>query len=273
MSNYVLILTEGEVEEVHLVNNLNKHYLKNEHMHIISFKTNIYALFSQLKQDDFETDIIEILKEKNVGKDILCGEISVDDIDRDTISEIYLLFDYDAHHYAPKASRSLEELKELISHFDNETEQGKLYLSYPMVEAISYHNLINYHTFNIFVFPYNSGVNKQQKHFKKIRHPNVSYIQRKTSNLLTKDDWENIFQRFLLVIHHTMDGVDYSKIASDHIFEAQLQKIEIEKEIIVISTIPSLIIEYFGRRFYDELVEKIQFENSQPEIIQLNEFV
>lgn len=261
MSNYILILTEGEIEEVYAINNLNRHFLEEEKMHIISFKTNIYSLYSQLKKDDFETDIIEILKEKNAGKDILCGEISVNDISRDEISEIYLLFDYDAHHYSKNVNRSLAELKELVEHFENETEQGKLYLSYPMIEAINYHNLVDKDDIPIFYFPYHSGYNTQHKHFKKIRHPNVQHKKGIHYAAFQHNDWNAIFKHFLLVIHYTMDGIDYSKIAPHRVFEAQLKIIDKQQEIVIISAIPSLIIEYFGRKFYNQLISELTFKD------------
>lgn len=54
------------------------------------------------------------------------------DISRDEISEIYLFFDHDGHSHL--ANR--EKLENMLQYFNNETENGKLYVSYPMVESL-----------------------------------------------------------------------------------------------------------------------------------------
>lgn len=259
MSNYVLILTEGENEEVHAIHSLNSTFFKDEKMHIISFKTNIYSLYSQLKKDDFETDLVEVLKEKNAGKDILCGEISINEIDRDEISEIYLLFDYDAHHYGEDVNRSINELDELIKHFNNETEQGKLYLSYPMIEAINYHNLEILDQMQVCYFPYDSGKNALGVHFKKVNRTN--FIKKLQSIGYNEEEWNEILKQFLLIIHYAMNGLSYYKIAPIEVFNAQLKLIKAEERIFVISALPALIIEYYGQKFYEKLVSEITFVN------------
>lgn len=266
MSNYVLILTEGESEEVFAIHSLNNTFLKDEKMHIISFKTNIYSLYSQLKKDDFDTDLVEVLKERNAGKDILCGKISINEIDREEISEIYLLFDYDAHHYGDNATRSVKELNELINHFNNETEQGKLYLSYPMIEAINYHNLKQEKSIQICYFPYDSGSNAAGIHFKKIKNENIEIVKKLKSSGYSEDEWIGIFKQFLLVIHYAMNGVSYSKIAPIEIFHAQQQSIKDEQKIFVISAIPAMIIEYFGQKFYDQLLSSVTFQDQYEKV-------
>lgn len=82
-----------------------------------------------MKDDDFETDIIEVLKER----DQTIANV-LKDIDKRFISEIYLFFDYDGHAY--KREQVDDIIKEMIENFNNETENGRIYISYPMVEAI-----------------------------------------------------------------------------------------------------------------------------------------
>lgn len=219
-----------------------------------------------MKKDDFDTDIVEVLKEKNAGKDILCGKISINEICREEISEIYLLFDYDAHHYGDGAIRSLKELEKLVNHFNNETEQGKLYLSYPMVEAINYHNLKIEGLIQVCYFPYNSGSNAEGKHFKKLSKNKVEIVKRLKSVDFSEEEWKYVFKQFLLVIHYSMGGVEYSKVAPIAIFNSQLQNIKNEEKIIVLSGIPAMIIEYFGREFYDDLILNLEFQGKYQKV-------
>lgn len=56
------------------------------------------------------------------------------DFNRDDFAEIYLFFDYDGH----STLASDDVLLEMLEIFDEETNLGKLYISYPMVESIKH---------------------------------------------------------------------------------------------------------------------------------------
>ena len=53
---------------------------------------------------------------------------------RKDVAQIYLFFDYDGH--ATLADD--DDMARMLAHFDNETENGKLYVSYPMAEALKH---------------------------------------------------------------------------------------------------------------------------------------
>ena len=55
---------------------------------------------------------------------------------RDDFSEVYLLFDYDTHQTNLGRKDDVDAVAQMLESFDNETENGKLYISYPMVEAL-----------------------------------------------------------------------------------------------------------------------------------------
>ena len=84
-----------------------------------------------MKEDDFNTDVIEVLRESNDEiKKQLIG------LSRDDFSEVYLFFDYDAHQTNLGKTVKEDVIHQMLESFDNETENGKLYISYPMVEAL-----------------------------------------------------------------------------------------------------------------------------------------
>lgn len=120
--SYILAISEGEKAEKQLLENIEKLFFCNDKEHelkIISFKTNIYALWTALKADEFETDIIDVLIEKQPQyKDEL------EKIKR-SISEIYLFFDYDGHAYNREKVDDI--ISEMINYFDNETEMRENY--------------------------------------------------------------------------------------------------------------------------------------------------
>ena len=133
---YIAIIYEGEKTEYQLLNNLNKTFFKDiSELVPIMFPAgeNIYMLWKQLKKDDFETDLIEVVREYNAE-----AAKVLQNYQRNDFMEIYLFFDYDGHQnnlgwFDGKATDILEEM---LDTFCEETEFGKLYVNYPMVESL-----------------------------------------------------------------------------------------------------------------------------------------
>ncbi len=132
----VLFVLEGEQPEGNIVARLQKAFpeeladLSSDLVKIV-FSSNIYSLYGKLKDDDGFLDVVEVLKEQHKEDKELQG------LDRESVSQVFLFFDLDIHGLAQPIEQSCEQLDELLNFFDNETENGKLFLSYPMVEAIN----------------------------------------------------------------------------------------------------------------------------------------
>lgn len=63
----------------------------------------------------------------------------LENLKRDDFSEVYLLFDFDPHQDNLGFSDGTDfglVLRNMLETFDNETDTGKLYISYPMIEAL-----------------------------------------------------------------------------------------------------------------------------------------
>lgn len=133
--DYILMIVEGEVREVNIINHVENFFDKKDKFKYINLpaRQNIYMLWKVLKEDDFQTDIIEIIREKVEGADKILSGIS-----RDDISETYLFFDLDAQqkNLPYGEDNAITVISEMLDSFDNETESGKLYISYPMIEAL-----------------------------------------------------------------------------------------------------------------------------------------
>lgn len=132
--NYKAFIVEGEAREPQIICNLCRIYFKHVNFKIITLPAgqNIYMLWQKLREDDFETDIIEILREESAELEEVLADLT-----RDDFSEIYLFFDYDGHqNNLSSGNRTEDVIDEMLLNFDNETENGKLYVNYPMVEAL-----------------------------------------------------------------------------------------------------------------------------------------
>lgn len=138
----VLVVLEGEQPEGNILSRLQKAFpeeladLSSDLVKIV-FSSNIYSLYGKLKDDDGFLDVVEILKEQHKE------DRELQDLDRDSVSQVFLFFDLDIHGLAQPLEESCNQLNELINFFDNETENGKLFLSYPMVEAVNICDLSN----------------------------------------------------------------------------------------------------------------------------------
>ena len=126
----ILFVFEGAEREPRIFKTLERLFFGKEERLVCSFGNNIYELYRQLREFDGEGDIVSILRENNAQ--LPSGVKSSD------FSEIYLFFDYDFQNTNLNLEEMNERLREMLELFDNETDNGKLYISYPMVESLCY---------------------------------------------------------------------------------------------------------------------------------------
>ncbi|HJE02777.1 MAG TPA: hypothetical protein K8U92_02785 [Aliarcobacter thereius] len=230
-SSYILMIFEGEKTEPQILKSLEKYFLNDKEQIIIKsvYGTTIYSLYKEfIYQDEFDDDLdtFNLLKERNSD---------LDDISKEQISQIYLFFDYDK-----QASNSSDEyLEKMLEVFDNETEKGKLYISYPMVEAIkhlkagsdfkdtvakcssTYKNIVE------------QDCDEKFKHFYRFSEENWSYIVKehsKKANYILSDKF----------IYPT------SLISQKDIFVKQKEKHKNEEIVFVIGSFPIFLLDYYG---------------------------
>lgn len=135
MSKQVAVIVEGSNTEKKYWNSMCRLFFQEDPAVFITLPTsgNLYMIWKQLTRDGNDTDILEIVRERTkVGEEALKGKT------RDDFAEIYLFFDYDPHqnNLGEKDEAPEVVLQKMIDTFNNETEQGKLYISYPMCEAL-----------------------------------------------------------------------------------------------------------------------------------------
>lgn len=144
----ILFVFEGETTEPLLFSTMKHLFLPKERNDIIcTYKSNIYSLYNRMSAngyfDDSRTDVslIPLLQEQlKQNGDVNHPLLKITNWDE--ISEIFLFFDYDCQNKEKDKSYSLTEnnkrIEKMLSFFNNETEAGKLYINYPMVESIRY---------------------------------------------------------------------------------------------------------------------------------------
>lgn len=123
---HILFIFEGEKTEYSFYEALQKHNLslKSKSREILStFKADIYQLYKKVLKEDAE--VFALLKMR---------DSALENLSKDNVSSIFLFFDFDCH----ATNASDDKIRELVEFFNNETENGKIFISYPMVEAFKY---------------------------------------------------------------------------------------------------------------------------------------
>lgn len=131
----ILLIVEGERREKEFFNQVSKTFgLK---FTIYTYKTNIYSLYSRLKNYDFNADIIGVLRELNSKQP---NEVFLDK----RFAYVYLIFDFVIQHNSQPGlfdysnlKKNINQLKDMANYFNNETDPtiGKLYINFPMFES------------------------------------------------------------------------------------------------------------------------------------------
>ena len=227
MKSKVLLIVEGEVEEPRILGSESHGLLAlmGANYEIVPFASSIYELYEAYKNGEYDDLVSYLRTEKglNIPNDILS---------KNAFSAIYLIFDYDPQYQ----KYSDEKIIELLQLFDNETELGKLYINYPMVEA--YYHLLklpdeDYYDRRISL----KGLNgKTYKHLVN------------TTSCLKKNQIRNL-QLCHIIMHNynkckKIESNNEELINYETILTKQIEMKNTINEIYVLSTFPLIVIDY-----------------------------
>lgn len=127
MAKSVLLIVEGERAEKRLMEALFDMFFPQTSAKVYSYCTTLHELAGSLFVDgmmDEDLDILQVLRESVSGPE-----------DRRLLyaryTDIYLVFDMDPHYQ----KSDLDRLAKMICFFQDSTDEGRLYINYPMVES------------------------------------------------------------------------------------------------------------------------------------------
>ena len=239
MSN-ILFVFEGEKTEKQISDNLTQHFVNENTVVQCAYCNNIYRLHKEIS-DDNDLDTFLLLKELPSNREVLSR------FNSDDFAEIYMFFDYDGHD----TSADDQKIKEALKFFNEETNTGKLYISYPMVEALKHITINN--DFKDLKVDAKSNIN--YKHL-------VSIQARKELidfRYYTKDTWLMLIDLHLSKMNYIANGnytIPLSIIPQNIIFSKQEEKyINIDSTVAILSSFPIFLFEYYGHEFIVNLLE------------------
>lgn len=214
-----------------------------------------YSDFSNIKE---AIDLISILKERHPGSSLYdIGNAS-------DIEEIYLFFDYDfqqvlsRHRHAPEIpiadllAEDDKHIEEMLDFFDEETEMGKLYINYPMVESLYYTKEMpdnDYKNYDVSLEGCES-FKKDCSDFTFYKGYHGIILQNNANPEVVKGNWEklkiqNINKANLLCNGTYAQPMNKSDIDQNNIFQSQKNKYNNEGLIGILNSFPLFLYEYF----------------------------
>ena len=127
----ILFIVEGKSTEPELIDKIYSACFSDEKYEVFPYNTNIHDLVERI----FVEDEIDEGFDLKLMLNSLCQDATKKEILKNEFSDIFLVFDFDPHDNRI----NLERLKKLQEYFGDSTNNGKLYINYPMFE--SYKNL------------------------------------------------------------------------------------------------------------------------------------
>lgn len=247
----ILFICEGEETERKFCNLIiDRYFIDNKKpKEYVAFGANIYSLYDEMSKDR-DLDIIELIREKaKLKKDMATYE----KLTMGGFDEVYLIFDYDFH--APQYS--FEKILEMAEFFDNETENGKLYINYPMMESFKHFKSIPDEDFN------NYKISKEEcLKYKKIVG-DVSCI--KHFNDITLSILgimiKQVLDKYGFISKKKLNNYEtyLNEFSQSNLLHLQNKSLSKDGKIFVLNTSILWGLDYFGKDKFDEY-NKIEFD-------------
>lgn len=243
MSNKILFVFEGENTEKQIATSLEKSFFPNGNTTVkCAYGGEIYQIYKAIKADEY-LDTFNLIKARNIKQNKV-----LEDYTRNDFAEIYLFFDYDGH----SSLADDDKLQELLAFFDEETDKGKLYISYPMAEALKH--IENHETFRDLTVKCKQNIN-----YKNLV-PNVALKELMSYKKYDIDIWQKVVKAHLQKANFIANNVfelPSLLISQNLLFSQQLEKyIGIEQTVAVLSAFPLFIHDYFGNEKTKQLLNK-----------------
>lgn len=154
------------------------------------------------------------------------ADFTLDGIRRTDVSEIFLFFDYDFHHSQLSVEEINKRVEEMLQMFDNETDNGKLYINYPMIESIRYTKELpdeNYYQYEVY--------RDDCRDFKKLTHDFSFYnsfdhiLFRREEKDITKERYQTIEDNWKILIQMKVCKA-YWLISDSHVMPSSKSDID-----------------------------------------------
>ena len=240
MNRKILVIVEGERKELNLVGRLRELFMP-QNISIASYGTSLYKLYDNLvdcSDCNFEDlDLLLVLKEHEpvVEKKAVFDE---------KYTDILLIFDFD-----PQDNKfDVAKIRKLMDYFNDSTENGKLYINYPMLESF-------YHLKNIKDVIVDESFKDTKFTLKELQeHQYKKRVVDEGTDLdisrMSKEQVENIMYQQVCKSNYILDGnykvlEDYSQEKMLMLLDKQNNLLIHEGEAYVLNTCSFFVLEFY----------------------------
>ena len=246
----ILFIFEGSKFEPPLYEGIKSLFFPRSNDQVLcSFCSSIYTFYKRIKDEFGEFgDVVDILKTEMKKVD---PENEIFKYKSSDFESVYLFFDYD--FYRGNLDTKNQQVNELLEYFNEETENGKLFISYPMIESIHYSKELpdaQYHTYTV------SRKDSIGDKFKKEARQFCFY--KGYAYLKDKHNWEhivrqNVFKANMLTKDSHSWPMEKDDVEQKSVFEAQIAKHVIPNdEVAILNAFPMFLYYYFPKEKFQK---------------------
>lgn len=246
----ILFIFEGAKYEPPLYDGIKALFFPRATDQIIcSFCSSIYTFYKRLKDEFGEfADVVDVLKTEleKIDPDSELFKYKSSDFE-----SVYLFFDYD--FYRGDLEKKNAQVQELLEYFNEETDNGRLYVSYPMIESIQYTKVLPDSLFYTYAIKREDSVGEI---FKKVARQFCAYNG--YAFLKDAENWRRLVAQHVMKANLLTKGVlDWPLVKDDvsqmPLFEAQLEKHVLPNDdVAILNAFPMFLYEYFPKGKFEE---------------------
>lgn len=244
--NKILFIVEGNNDEVKFIQRLFEKSNKFQNYEIVPYKTNLHNLADLLvvnEEIDPLLDIRQVLKEREKDQE-LKNKLSQE------FSDIILVFDFEPQQDIPRFNL----IRKLLLFFNNSTDNGKLYINYPMMQSYRHFSSLPSLDFK------NTKIEKKDAYrYKKLVGETSKFqnVEHHSYSLFV-----SIAYHHLLKLNYVLNGKfelpdkDFVRNWNQvDLFDIQYKLLQENGYIFVINTFALFIIEYNPSEFYNQITK------------------
>jgi len=278
----ILFIVEGDLE-YKIATRIAAVYELNCKIAVV--RTNIHSLYRELRDDGF-LNVISVLKEHfqktintlqsgvsnpNQGRQLRAAQDDLSKLD-EKYAYRYLFFDTEIQHSGNRSStesgsdiprqqlimENYHTLKNMVEYFDDETDQGKLFINYPMME--SYRDCDDYFDDNYKDRMVSLDDLFARKYKELVGRRGLSNIR---VNQITKHQFDQLIRMNVFKLNSIstekwcrMDYQDFLKYSKQQsILDVEQNLMTSQHMLAVLNTLLYLPLDYFGQKIYSEIVK------------------
>ncbi len=261
----ILLIFEGIKEEPKIMQTVKELFFKdNPNMVQCAYGSDTHTFVKEVKdlqKDGGEVDIFNVVKNRMNQR----GDTSLNDFISSQFEATYLFFDYDPQNKMIQLDQLNEEISEIIDVLSDSSENGMIFISYPMVEALYCLNCkpdFNFCNYIVSIDQLNKGKSWAMEYDFYRKRYNIIFKTDKMGNIKEDDNtperksslkeiWNHLIKanaskaNFICNANNTPPP-NVEDITTKEIFNKQLEKYVLkDNSVSVLSAFPLFLFEYF----------------------------